>query len=194
MIKIECENFSLEQICQSGQCFRMEKLEENKYSVIAFGKYLELSQKENMIIFECTEQEYNDIWKTYFDIDTDYSKIINCVDTKDKYLMAAVAFGSGIRILRQEPWEMIISFIVSQQNNIKRIRKCINLLCEKYGEKKQNEKGVEYFDFPTPQALSQATIEELYECNLGYRSRYIYETSHRASICKQCLWSPRWTL
>ena len=147
MHSIKCKNFSLEQICKSGQCFRMAVLEENKYSIIAFGKYLELTQSEDKITFMCSEQEYIEVWKHYFDLETDYNEIITCVDENDAYLMSAVDYGKGIRILRQDLWEMIISFIVSQQNNIKRIRKCINLLCEKYGEKKQTEQGIVYYDF-----------------------------------------------
>lgn len=177
MYKIESDNFSLEKICQSGQCFRMEKIEENKYSLVAFGKYLEITQDKKIINFNCEQQEYDEIWKNYFDMETDYNIIIDSVDINDTYLMSAADFGRGIRILRQDLWEMIISFIVSQQNNIKRIRKCINFLCEKYGEKKQTEQGIVYYDFPTPQALANASIEDLYECNLGYRSRYISETA-----------------
>lgn len=181
MVKITSDNFSISQICRSGQCFRMVELEGDKagtVSLVAFGKYLEVCQKENEICFDCTQQEYDDIWKSYFDMETDYAAIVKSIDTADTYLTSAAAFGIGIRILRQDLWEMIISFIISQQNNIKRIRKCIALLCEKYGEKRIASNGVKYYDFPTPQALSQTTIEELYACNLGYRSRYIYETAN----------------
>lgn len=181
MVKVQCENFLIEQICQSGQCFRMNKLEnlgENRYSVVALGKYLELYQIGHEIYFDCTEEEYNDIWKNYFDMDTDYKSVIASINPNDSYLLAAAEFGSGIRILNQDLWEMIISFIVSQQNNIKRIRKCIQLLCEKYGQKKVSCNGVEYFDFPTVEVLASANIDDLYACNLGYRSRYIYETAN----------------
>lgn len=84
-------------------------------------------------------------------METDYAGIIAGIDHADPYLMTAAGYGSGIRILRQDLWETIISFLISQQNNIKRIRKCIGLLCERYGEKKVSIKnGVAYFDFPTP--------------------------------------------
>ncbi len=179
MIKVNSRNFSIEQICRSGQCFRMTAVNDTKrYSLVAFGKYLELSQDGDDIFLECTQEEFDDTWSSYFDMDTDYGHIIESIDAQDKYLVSAAGFGSGIRILRQDLWEMIISFIVSQQNNIKRIRRCINFLCERYGEKKVNSSGVEYYDFPTPKALAEASIDDLYACNLGYRSRYIYETAN----------------
>lgn len=181
MVKITNDNFSIVQICESGQCFRMRMLENTGTAVaalVAFGKYLEVSQSGNEICFDCTQDEYDSIWKAYFDMETDYAAVIKGIDAADRYLTAAASSGMGIRILRQDLWEMIISFIVSQQNNIKRIRKCINILCEKYGEKKISKKGIEYYDFPKPQALAAASIEDLYACNLGYRSRYIYETAN----------------
>ncbi len=181
MVWVTKEHFSITQICMSGQCFRMNPLEGEKaggVGLVAFGKYLEVFQNGNEICFDCTQEEYDTIWKSYFDMETDYAAIIGRIDAADSYLLSAASFGSGIRILRQDLWEMIISFIISQQNNIRRIRKCIRLLCEKYGEKRIAQNAVEYYDFPTPKALSEASIEDLYACNLGYRSRYIHETAN----------------
>ena len=96
---------------------------------------------------------------------------------RDKYLGAAIKAGDGIRILRQDLWEMIVTFLISQQNNIKRIRKCIETICRKYGERKNSSAGVEYYAFPTVEALSQATEEELRGCGLGYRAKYIAVTA-----------------
>lgn len=180
MVQITKDHFSIEQICKSGQCFRMNALEGEKagtVGLVAFGKYLEVFQNGDKIYFDCTQEDYENIWKSYFDMETDYAAIIEYIDAADSYLMSAAAFGSGIRILRQDLWEMIVSFIISQQNNIKRIRRCISLLCEKYGEKRIAQNGVEYYDFPTPEALFWASTEDLYACNLGYRSRYIHETA-----------------
>lgn len=181
MVRITNDHFSISQICRSGQCFRMEEFAGEKHgtvALVAFGRYLEVHQNGNEIAFDCTQEEYDSIWKDYFDMETDYAEVIGGIDTADTYLVSAAAFGAGIRILHQELWEMIISFIISQQNNIKRIRKCISLLCEKYGEQKTASNGAVYYVFPTPDALSNATPEELYACNLGYRSRYIYETAN----------------
>lgn len=179
MVTLTKENFSIRQICESGQCFRLEKLEgrNDAYGLTAFGRYLVICQKDNEVSFDCPADEYENLWKGYFDLEEDYGAIIRSIDEKDIYLQKAAAFGSGIRILKQDLWEMIISFIVSQQNNIKRIRKCIGFLCRKYGEKRETAEGIIYYDFPTPKALAGASLEELYACNLGYRSRYVHETA-----------------
>ncbi len=197
MINITKDNFSIRQICESGQCFRLKKLEEvdarqkekaekgfagEKYALTALGRYLEIEQRENQLFFDCTLEEFEGIWRRYFDLEEDYGKIINMIDPKDTYLIKAASYGSGIRILRQDLWEMIISFIVSQQNNIVRIRKCIENLCQKYGEEKRLKDGRKYYLFPTPEALVKASIEELYACNLGYRSKYIHKTAESVAF------------
>ena len=142
MITVELEHFSLDKICDSGQCFRMKKLGDGHFSMVAGDQYLEMRQKGG-----------------------------------DKYLGAAIKAGDGIRILRQDLWEMIVTFLISQQNNIKRIRKCIETICRKYGERKVSSTGVEYYAFPTVEALSQATEENLRDCGLGYRAKYIAVTA-----------------
>ncbi len=186
MVRIEKEHFSLRQICESGQCFRLELLEETegqrgkvsrRYGLVAFGKYLMVSQCGSYVEFFCSREEFDSIWKGYFDLTEDYGRLIASIDPGDDYLCRAAAFGSGIRILRQDLWEMIISFIISQQNNIKRIRRCIELLCRTYGIKEKTPKGDTYYTFPTPEALMGASLDDLYACNLGYRSRYIKETA-----------------
>ena len=177
MVTIENHNFSLSKICESGQCFRMEKCGDNRYRLVAFGKYLEVAQEGDCITFDCAQEEYARVWKDYFDLETDYAGIMDSIDRDDTYLVSAAEYGKGIRILNQDLWEMIISFIVSQQNNIKRIRKCIGSLCEKYGEKRISANGMEYFEFPTPESLAGAALEDLYACGLGYRSRYIHQTA-----------------
>lgn len=177
MINVEKNYFSLKQISESGQCFRLEQLGDDKYGLTAFGKYLEARENQEEICLFCTREEFESVWKDYFDLDRDYGKIIACVEEKDIYLREAAYYGSGIRILRQDLWEMVISFIISQQNNIRRIRKCINYLCRKYGEEKRTEDDRTYYAFPKPERLAKASLEDLYACNLGYRSRYIQKTS-----------------
>lgn len=186
MVTIEKDFFSIRQICESGQCFRLEKLGESekageKYGLTALGRYLEIVQKGNEISFDCSQEEFELVWKEYFDLEEDYGRIIEMIDETDAYLLQASTYGSGIRILRQDLWEMIVSFIISQQNHIKRIRKCIDLLCRKYGEEKHTEKGGRYYDFPKPEALAEAALEDLYACNLGYRCRYIHDTAWSVS-------------
>lgn len=179
MIKKVINNFSIDQICDSGQCFRMSKLEDDKVEVIAGGGYLIVSQKGNEITFDCSEEEYELYWKNYFDIDskTNYDNIINSIDKDDLYLRNAASYGSGIRILNQDLFEMIISFIISQRNNIKRIRGCVSRLCEKFGERKvyvtNNGEEIVYYDFPKPEVLAAADVDDIKSLGVGYRDVYI---------------------
>ena len=182
MVKVQKQSFSLKQICESGQCFRMRPLGEQKYSVVAWGKYLLLEESQREVIFYCSPEEYEAVWFDYFDMGTNYENFLQSIPQEDTYLKRAAAFGGGIRILKQEPWEMIASFIISQQNNIKRIKKSIELICQKFGEEKTFENNV-YYTFPSAKALAQAKEEELKDCNLGYRSKYILKTAQ--SIAKK---------
>ena len=177
MITVELDNFSLREICQSGQCFRMrETAEKNTYELIAGDKYLKASQEGSIVNFFCSDMEFICYWVPYFDIDVDYGKYIQTVNPRDSYLNAAVQCGSGIRILHQNLWEMIITFLISQQNNISRIRGCIERLCARYGEKMESD-GTEQYSFPTPEELSAATEADLRQLGMGYRARYIVETT-----------------
>lgn len=173
MVTIQNENLSLSQIRMSGQCFRMRNNIGKKDSLIAFGRYLGMEQEGDMVSFDCTQDEFDAVWKDYFDLDTDYGAIIADIDGNDTYLSAAAGYGKGIRILRQDLWETMISFLISQNNNIARIRHSIQLLCERYGEKRVAANGIIYFCFPTPEALASVSLEGLNGCGLGYRSKYI---------------------
>ena len=173
MITVELDNFSLREICRSGQCFRMhETAENNTYELVAGDKYLKISQAGSIVNFYCSDVEFICYWVPYFDIDSDYGRYIEKVNPRDTYLSAAVQCGNGIRILRQDLWEMIITFLISQQNNISRIRSCIERLCVRYGEKLKAG-DIEYYSFPTLQQLSGATEEELRRLGMGYRARYL---------------------
>lgn len=189
MVKVVIPDLSMRQISESGQCFRMNQIAENRYALVAFGRYLEVEQVNDELLFACTQEEYDGIWREYFDLDNDYGQYRNTVSEQDIYLSEAATFGSGIRILHQDVWEMLISFIISQQNNIKRIRKCIETLCERYGEKMYVVNGnaadgenvgsfKEYYTFPDVQSLAGVSEAELRACNFGYRSRYIVSTAN----------------
>lgn len=173
----EIENFSISQIDCSGQCFRMKKLAGGSYAVTAADRYVQVFQEGEKVSFSCTEQEYDEFWRQYFDLDTDYGVYLAQIDPQDEYLSRAARRGSGIRILRQDLWEMIVTFLISQQNTITRIRRCVQNICEKYGEKCFTAEGISYYAFPKPQALADASEEELRACNLGYRSKYVLRTA-----------------
>ena len=123
---------------------------------------------------ELSDKSYKEKSKTH-----DYNEYIQKINPRDKYLTAAGEMGSGIRILQQDLWEMIISFLISQQNNITRIKKCIENISREFGEKKESSTGAEYYAFPTAQALASATEEQLRECNLGYRAKYVLDTARK---------------
>ena len=177
MIIKNISNFNLAQICESGQCFRMNRIGENTYSVIAADKYLEVRQQGEQCFFNCGEEMFKSFWQGYFDLDADYGAYIDKIDPEDEYLTRAASHGNGIRILHQDLWEMIVSFLISQQNNIVRIRRCIQNICERYGEQKTADNGKIYYAFPKPEVLAEATEAELFACNLGYRSKYVIKTA-----------------
>ena len=162
MITKSIPEFDIRQTAESGQCFRLNERQDGSFSLIAGGRYLEISQQGSDITFSCTAQEFESIWRRYFDLDTDYAAIKARVAPRDAYLQAAVAYGWGMRILRQDLWEVIVSFIVSQNNNIPRIRKNLRDLCAMQG-------GA----FPTPAALAAAQPETLRALGLGYRAEYL---------------------
>lgn len=178
MIEKTVKNFSLSQICRSGQCFRMKERGKGSYILVAGDRYLEMEQEEDVCRFGCTPQEFETYWEPYFDLGRDYQACIDRIDEKDLYLTRAARLGGGIRILKQDLWEMIISFLISQQNNIKRIRKCIETLCASCGEPKEGPQGETYYAFPAPEALAGLSLEELKGCGLGYRSKYIRQTAN----------------
>ena len=121
-------------------------------------------------LFSCPEEEFDSIWQDYFDLETDYSCYISSVDQGDSYLKKAAEYGKGIRILKQDPWEMIITFIISQRKNIPAIKACVEKLCLRWG--KEIKEG--FHAFPTPEELSEASLADLSDCSLGYRAEYVY--------------------
>lgn len=177
MVRRTIDNFDIAQICESGQCFRMQSQNENTYSVIAGERYLKVAWQDGEYIFDCEEAEFEEFWKTYFNLEEDYGFYISRIHPKDLYLKHAAEFGCGIRILQQDLWEMIVSFLISQQNNIARIRRCIQNICRQYGEERINAYGEVYYTFPAPERLAVLEEDTLKECNLGYRSKYVVRTA-----------------
>ena len=180
---IHNEFFNLRQIADSGQCFRMNPVEtetgKESYYLIAYGRYLKLRQlDENTVMLDCSEEEFHQLWKHYFDLDFDYGRIVREIsDSGDDFLKKAVAYGKGIRILRQEPFEVLISFIISQNKNIPAIKSCIEAICTCFGEKKISPEGIEYHTFPDAATLATAAKEQLRALKTGYRDEYIIRAS-----------------
>ncbi|MDO4618877.1 MAG: DNA glycosylase [Clostridia bacterium] len=170
------DSFHLQHIFECGQCFRWDKVSENAYEGIAFGKALLIEKsKDDYIFHNTTESDFNSLWKDYFDLDRDYSKIKSTFKG-DKSLEEATEFGYGIRILNQDFFETVISFIISASNNIPRIKGIIARLSENFGEK-VNYMGKVFYTFPTPDKLSVLTEDEIAVIRSGFRGKYIIATS-----------------
>ena len=174
-------DFDLDQIARSGQCFRFRPLGERHYALVAGGRYLEVSQQGQTVRFDCPEDEFEAVWRPYFDLDADYGRYKSAVAKRDKYLQSAVAAGGGLRILRQELWETIVCFIISQQNNIARITKCVENLCLLFGETCYNKSNQVYNAFPSAERLAACTADELAPIRLGYRAKYILAAARQVA-------------
>ncbi|WP_244833776.1 DNA glycosylase [Clostridium sp. BJN0001] len=169
------KNFSIKQTFESGQSFRFYKKSDTHYILVAHSKVIELVQENDEIhIFNTNKKEVEDVWIDYFDLERDYS----CIKEKlsdDSLLKKSIEFGEGIRILNQDPFEILISFIISARNNIPSIMKTINKISEKWGNKIEY-KGETYYTFPTIMQIKDASLDEIKETGASFRSKYILDT------------------
>lgn len=177
----DIKDFEPKHIFECGQAFRWSVEEDNSYTTIAYGKVINVKKENNDIILSNTNiDDFNNIWYHYFDLGKDYGEIKKKL-SKDPILKEATNFGEGIRILNQDPFEMVISFIISANNQIPRIKKSIELISKEYGEEKTGGRFgclSTYYSFPTPEQLSKAKPEDLREiCKVGFRDIRIVETS-----------------
>ena len=175
-MKIEInDDFDLTAIHKSGQCFRWEPIGPEAYRIPFRGSCLRIrSIGENTWAADCTIEEYETVWRGYFDLAEDYAAIRGRIDpAENPFLARAAERGRGIRILRQDLWETLVSFIISQNRNIPAIRRSIELLCRRAGERRLDRAGEEYYTFPSPEAVAALSEEALRACALGYRCRYV---------------------
>jgi N-glycosylase/DNA lyase len=203
LIKIEqIKDFSLNHIFDCGQCFRWSKEADDSYTGIAYGKIvnmkttpsrrtnsmaksvtetdstdLQLNGMVDLIIDNSSTEDYKEIWSHYLDIERDYGLIKEQLRKNDLVMAKAIEYGYGIRILNQDKWETIVSFLISQNNNIPRIKKCIESLCENFGDYIGEYRNKKYYDIPKPETLSNLSVNDLEVCKLGYRAKYIIETA-----------------
>lgn len=174
---IGVSDFEIDEILECGQCFRFDKLDKSHYRIVAHNRVLEIIQNgKDVTLTPCNRADFDNIWLHYFDLNTDYGIIKDTISANDILMRDAVEFAAGIRILNQDVWECIISFIISQNNNIPRIKRIIRLLSERYG----TEIGGGVYSFPTPEQLAGATTEDLMACNTGFRARYIQSATEMA--------------
>lgn len=174
----DIKDFNIKDIFECGQCFRWNEQEDGTYTGIINNAVINVKQNANEIIFSgvCKDKKLKEIVDYYFDINRDYSKIKNELSKLDVYLEKSIEFGSGIRILNQELWETIISFIISANNNIPRIKKIIEKLSKNYGEEIVWN-GKSYYTFPTAKQLENVSVEDYRKLGLGFRDIRLYETT-----------------
>ena len=170
-------NFDLPHTLDCGQAFRWEEKENGIWKGVAFNKYLELEKLSNgtIILYNTTEEDFKNIWTEYFDLNRNYTEIITAI-SGNEILKNAALYGSGIRVLNQEPWETLCSFIISQNNNIKRIKGIIERLCENFGEDMGG-----YFSFPTAEKIASLTLDDLAVLRSGFRAKYILDAANKVT-------------
>lgn len=172
-------DFEPSHIFDCGQCFRWIRESDGSYTGVVSGKVLNVSKKGLYVIFNNTNiKEFQDFWFDYFDLGRDYSRIKELV-LKDNHMKEAVTYGHGIRLLKQDFNEMLVSFIISANNRIPMIMKVVENLSKMFG-KKINYNGRLYFDFPEISAIADAQLSDLAETRMGFRAKYVLNSSKMA--------------
>lgn len=171
------KSFELKDIFECGQCFRWNKQEDGSYTGVIKNAIINIKkEKENIIFTGKCDENIKDIMEYYFDLNTDYEDIKQKLSNIDEYLKKSIEYGTGIRILNQDLWETIISFIISANNNIPRIKGIIERLSKKYGNEIEWNRQ-KYYTFPTAEQLKDVTVEEYRKLGLGFRDIRLYETT-----------------
>lgn len=171
------ESFELKDIFECGQCFRWNKQNDGSYTGVIKQGVLNVKKDSNKIYFKgMLNGDIKEIVEEYFDLNRNYEDIKNELSNIDKYLKESIEYGKGIRILNQDLWETIISFIISANNNIPRIKGIIDKISKKYGQEVEWN-GEKYYTFPSPEELAKASIQDLRELGTGFRDQRIFETT-----------------
>ncbi len=162
---------------ECGQCFRFNANEKGEYIGVSGGRVCRIDKDNNLFCKE-SDTEY---WCEFLALETDYKKIKSELLIRDEKLKPCIEFGGGIRILKQDVWETIISFIISANNNIPRIKKIIESMCKSFGEEIEFE-GSKYYAFPTPERMAELSLEDLAHLKAGYRDKYILDAAKKIAI------------
>lgn len=179
--------FDMHKIADSGQAFRIRDIDETHTELVAFGRYLQVADLgDNEFAFSCSEKEFSQIWASFFDLDRDYEKAVSSIEPEDKYLKEAAVFSRGIRILKQDIFETVISYIISQRRSIPSITTSVERISALCGKKiaapdlkapfvKPLKK--EYYAFPSPSELASLSLEQIEATGVGYRAPYIAQAA-----------------
>lgn len=177
IIITDAVGFDLKKTFECGQCFRFDATDTG-FEGVAHGHLVTLCQKDGAIEITGVDRlEFESVFIKFFDLDRDYA-VIDTALSKDPVLKPVIPFSTGIRILKQDPFEALISFIISASNNIPRIKKIINLLCENFGEQKTLNDRV-FYSFPTPQKLASLSLDDLSVIRAGFRDKYILDCANK---------------
>ena len=169
-------DFSVQETLECGQCFRFFKDSNDEYNVVAHDKVLKLGEDDNnIVLYNTSQEEFDKIWRNFFDLDRNYGEIKEIISKDDKVLKEAIKYAPGIRILNQDFFECLISFIISQNNRIPMIKKVISNISREYGKKIGTVDGEDIYSFPTPEELNFACEERLMELKTGFRAKYIID-------------------
>lgn len=175
MLISENPDWNFDSIALSGQCFRWYG-QPGSWKVVHKSRVLGVEKIDSGWSLSCSDDEWRDVWAEYFDAGRDYQKIREMVSSDDPYMYEAARSEKGVRILKQDPFETIITFIISQRKNIPAIRKGVLDICRLYGRPFEYEGSV-YHSFPTPKELARADKEALVEAKMGYRASYIADAA-----------------
>ena len=204
------DDFSPEKIARSGQCFRVREFSGGVFRFVTGKHVLYLRQTKSRFEISCGAAAWRDLWTGYFDLDRNYAALRASIPPSDDCLCRAAAYGAGLRILRQDPWEILVTFIISQRKSVPAIRTCVESLCERYGEEISRRKRVRSTgdisgspsgssgesrsllqaaanadaglrSFPTAEQLASVSAEELKACGLGYRVPYVMDAARKVS-------------
>ncbi len=173
----ELNDFDLAETLDCGQAFRWKENDDKSFSGVVEGKICRIKKENDLYILEnCCQDDFLNLWIDYFDLNRNYGEIKKILST-DETMAKACEFSPGIRILRQKHWETLCSFIISQNNNIKRIKGIIDRLCENFGE----DLGQGFYSFPTAEKLAEYSPEDLSELRAGFRARYIIDAAKKVA-------------
>ena len=171
------KSFNLEHIFECGQCFRWNKNEDGGYTGVVKENVINIRMVDNDVYVKSYgNDDLKSLFNDYFDMNRDYEKIKSELRKIDEHMDKSITYGDGIRLLNQNLWETIISFIISANNNIPRIKGIIERISKRYGNRIKWD-GVEYYTFPTPEQLSKASVEDLRNLGLGFRDVRVFETT-----------------
>lgn len=172
------DHFDPDLVFDCGQCFRFDKKDKDSiWEGVVQGRLLRLAREgDDLRIFDCEIDEFESVWREYLGLTLDYDAVRASFDTADLHLSDAADVGQGIRILRQDPWEALISFIISQNNNIPRIRTLVERLCRRCGSRFTAD-GEVFYAFPTPEEMSSLCEADFAEMGMGYRAAYLVDAT-----------------